>query len=424
MSKGTPGFMGEKLSQALRLRRIKPITLANEIGVTRSSISAYEKNLRSPSPEIMGQICQVLNLPLSFFVNNSIYLPKSNSPLFYRSYFSKLKMAREAAEEKHRIFSSMVFYLDRFVSFPPSNIPLFDVPSDPTEIDEKQIEEISQKTRKYWGLNLGPISNVIYLLENNGIFVGKFPFGCDKLDAFSQNIEGRYFQIIIGSDKGSAVRQRFDAAHELGHIVLHRKIPKEIVKSEVFHGLLEYQANQFAFEFLFPTPAFKNEVKRYSIGEFINLKRKWKVSVASQVQRASKPDIAGVVEMAPLQRTISRNGWRKNEPLDNELICEEPRLIKDAFKIVLETRTQSPQDVYNNFCLHFSDIEQIAGLPDGYLSSFEQEKSKVIDLKDEFKTRNTIDIDDPVDFDYEETKNVSNRKTNVYSFLDAFAQKT
>jgi Zn-dependent peptidase ImmA (M78 family)/transcriptional regulator with XRE-family HTH domain len=418
----TPGFMGDKLLQALKLRRMKPTTLAKEVGVTRAAISTYEKDLRSPSPEVMGRICQVLEMPLGFFVNNINYISEPKGAMFYRSYSSTLKMARESVEEKHKIYAAIVAYLGSFVSFPAANVPMFDVPSDPTVLNEEEIEKISQKTRKFWGLSLGPISNITYLLENNGIFVGNFHFNCDKLDAFSQNIEGNHFQVVIGSDKGSAVRQRFDIAHELGHIILHRRVPKEVVKSKDFHALIEYQANQFAFEFLFPTPAFSSEVKRCSINEFIHLKRKWKVSIASQVQRASKSDISGKVEMAPLQRTISRNGWRKKEPLDDELLYEKPHLVNDAFQIILGTKTQTPQDIYNNFYMHFSDIEEIAGLPKGYISSFES--SRVVELKDEFKNRVTSRLDNTSDSDREErTDAQSIGKNNVYSFLDAFARK-
>jgi Zn-dependent peptidase ImmA (M78 family)/transcriptional regulator with XRE-family HTH domain len=419
MTKGTPGFIGEKLSQALRLRRMKPITLANEIGVTRAAISSYEKGLRAPSYEVMGLICQVLNIPLDFFIKNSTYLPKSEANLFYRSHMAALKMAREAAAEKHKIHFAMVNYCDRFVSFPAPNVPLFNVSSDPTQLSDDEIENFAQKTRKHWGLSLGPISNVIWLLENNGIFVGKFPFNCSKMDAFSQNVEGRYFQVIIGSDKGSAVRQRFDAAHELGHIVLHRKVPKEIVKN--FHALLEYQANQFAFEFLFPTPAFKAEAKSCTINEFMHLKRKWKVSIASQVQRASKSDVSSAVEMAPLQRTISRNGWRKNEPFDDEFICEEPRLLKEAFQIILETKTQSPQDIYSNFFLHFSDIEEISGLPEGYLSSFKE--VSIVQLKNEVKDQKNIKENRSFEPSSYHSENISlDNKNNVYDFVERFAR--
>lgn len=409
--RGTPGFIGPKLSQARILRRMNVSTLAGVLGLGRATVSAYEKGKITPSPEVMGNICNCLNMPLDFFVSDSSPIPETNTPVFYRSHATSLKLARDSAELKSRILASVAAYLEQYIDFPNINLPKFDLPSDPTTLNEEKIRKIAEKTRTYWGLSLGPISDLVCLLENNGILVGRYPFNCKRLDAFSHYVDNQP-QIIIGADKGSAVRQRFDASHELGHLILHRNIPAKLVKDKDFHQLLEDQANCFAFDFLFPSKAFKAEVRRCSLNEFLRLKRKWKVSVAAQARRASEPDMEGKIAMKTLFQTMGRRGWKTSEPYDDEFICEVPRFMKEGLDLILESNTQSPKDISNYFKMQFSDIEEIAGLPQGYFSNFSQ--GSVLELKKDRgnsgRTQDTLSAptaDSP----------------KVASFLDAFAQR-
>ena len=45
--------------------------------------------------------------------------------------------------------------------------------------------------------------------------------------------------IILGDDKGSAVRSRFDVAHELGHLILHRNLSPKCIHNPVNNKLIE-----------------------------------------------------------------------------------------------------------------------------------------------------------------------------------------
>ena len=57
--------------------------------------------------------------------------------------------------------------------------------------------------------------------------------------------------VVLGADKGQSDRSPFDAAHELGHLVLHR--PEHAGTREV-----ETQAHRFAAAFLMPADAIRN----------------------------------------------------------------------------------------------------------------------------------------------------------------------
>jgi Zn-dependent peptidase ImmA (M78 family)/DNA-binding XRE family transcriptional regulator len=410
MLNGTPGFQGLRLKQSRVIRRKNITTLANELGLSKASVSAYEQCLRTPSPETMGKICKVLEFPLDFFLSDPKKIVENDKPAMWRSYLSATQMARSCAVEKCKIFVSIAAYLYQYVNLPALNIPKFDVPSDPTSISDEDIQNIVKKTRKYWGLSLGPISNIVCLLENNGLIVAKFPFECEKLDAFSVTIDG-YPIVVIGSDKGSAVRQRFDVAHELGHFLLHRNVPKDDLESKKFHNILEQQANYFAFDFLFPTEAFESEVKRISLNDFMYVKRKWKVSISSLILNSVKKNFSSPDETRNLFRSLARRGWDKIEPFDDEFACEEPRLIKEALQLVLDSGIQEPPDIYKQFCLNFYDIESIAGLPKGYLSSFQNRNTMT--LKEKYSKPSSQSAD----------STAKSKSSNVVSFLDAYVQR-
>jgi Zn-dependent peptidase ImmA (M78 family) len=91
-------------------------------------------------------------------------------------------------------------------------------PKDPAgryALDE--IEEIALSVRKHWGLGLGPLSNVLALLESKGIVLCHYELEGESVEAFSFWNGSRPF-IFMASEKEAGVRRRYDLAHELGHL--------------------------------------------------------------------------------------------------------------------------------------------------------------------------------------------------------------
>lgn len=76
--------------------------------------------------------------------------------------------------------------------------------------------------RRQWKLGDEPITNIVDIMEKNGIIVSSMLTNND-IDAYSNVQVFRKKQIpvvVLGSDKESAFRRQFSAAHELGHILL------------------------------------------------------------------------------------------------------------------------------------------------------------------------------------------------------------
>ena len=100
---------------------------------------------------------------------------------------------------------------------------------------------------------------MIRLVENQGGIVARDQLGAESLDGLSRTpaSNGRPL-ILIGTDKGSPVRWRFDVAHELGHVLLHSSLRFSALRSEDVK-LVERQAHRFAAAFLLPLDAFAED---------------------------------------------------------------------------------------------------------------------------------------------------------------------
>src|SRR6266508_4411495 len=133
--------------------------------------------------------------------------------------------------------------------------------------------------RASWALPPGPAPNVVELLESHGVAVIRLPLGSVDVDAFSLPLPDHPV-VVLGSDKNDRARSRFDAAHELGHLVMH---------GEQFWGLpqVEKHAHQFAAAFLMPCEDIYTELpERADWPQLFNLKQKWQVSLAALLMRA------------------------------------------------------------------------------------------------------------------------------------------
>jgi len=226
--------------------------------------------------------------------------------------------------------------LEGYLSLPEPDFPDFRFGDDPTTIGRGDVEEAAEKLRLHWGLGDGPIPNVVRVLERKGAIVGSIKLGIEKLDGLSLWSSERCRPVILlNTDKASCVRSRFDAAHELAHMILHRHVTEGERGSKVFK-LMEQQAHDFAAAFLLPRTSWFRETRRYTLGEFKALKLKWRVSIAAQVMRAAVLDEDAAARKTSLMKQLSAKRWRTHEPYDDMWPIESPRLFEQATRMMAE----------------------------------------------------------------------------------------
>ncbi len=287
--------------------------------------------------------------------------------VFYRSMSAATKAARERAERRYGWLRETVAWLRQSVEFQPVRLPLFDVPPDPAALDWGDIERLAVDTRRAFGLGDGPIGHVVLLLENHGCIVVRQELGAHTLDAFSHwgtDDQTPYF--VLGADKASAVRSRFDAAHELAHCVLHKGVKAAKLRETTTYRLMEDQAQYFAGAFLLPREPFANDLFVPSLNALIPLKSKWKVSIGAMIKRAANLGLVSPEQEQRLFQNRARRGWATWEPLDDELEPEQPRFLRRCFDMLLDNGVTDRDAVETELGLFVEDIESIVGLPTCY----------------------------------------------------------
>lgn len=366
MRNGSPGFRSERLKSAREARCLSGQALADLVGVTRSAISQYERGEQTPSPMVLARIAEVLNLSVSYFMAD---MPSVAATVFYRSFASALSKYRLRAERRLEWLMAITEELQKFIDFPDVAIPQFDLNSEIVDLNDEEIEEVAGKTRKHWGLADGPISDITRLAENQGVVVARHFFDTDRLDAFSywSNQCSNPF-VVLSNDKNCAARSRFDLAHELGHLILHRNIKGYSLSRNADFKLIERQANRFAGALLLPANSFLREVHSLTLDCFVSLKRRWKVSVALMIKRCEDLGVLDDERGQRLWINLGRRGWRKSEPLDDEIEVEQPNYIARCFEVLRDNDANGFKAFIETLPWSASEIEAIAGLPEGMLT--------------------------------------------------------
>lgn len=351
------GFNGNRLKEMRIVRRITLEQLAHELGMTKQAVSKYEHNQSIPSTVTINKMLSILDISFKYLCKEDISYSKENSALFFRTMSATTQNSIEYADIKSRwgyeIISEMERPRDKLL-----NLPLLE--------DNSSIQQKSLDLRKFWGVGLLPISNIIELLENNGVLVFAVADNDLKTDAYSRIINGIPI-IVINKSKGSAVRWRFSLAHELGHLVLHRSLSDIDFSSRSKE--LEDEANIFAEYFLMPPDGLKKSVISAKLDHFIPLKREWGVSIAAIIYHCNRIGIINSNKARSLQIQMSKQGWKKKEPLDNEIEFERPTLIERILSD--QVKDKNSFNLFNDAVrLPLDEIEILCSLREGFFSAF------------------------------------------------------
>jgi Zn-dependent peptidase ImmA (M78 family)/transcriptional regulator with XRE-family HTH domain len=393
MTIGVQSFSGQRLNEARLARGLYMKSLGDMIGVTGTAISRYESGEDKPQPDKLDQLAERLNFPVEFFLKKA--WPEVLEPVFWRSRAAETKHAREMTEQRMKWLCEAFSFLNEEVNFPVQDLPSLEVPKDFRLLRPEDIESAAHQVRRSWGLRDLPIPDMILALENIGIPVTTLEISSDKQDGFCFRCKllNRAF-VGINTYNVSACRARFDAAHELGHILLHSHVTPEQERDPASRKLIEQQAHRFAGALLFPRSAFLTEVGVVSLDYFSSLKKRWGMSIAAMVSRAFDlglidPDTRGI-----MFQNMSRRHWRRplGEPFDDLSVMplERPRMLRRAIDTVLNGGVFARATIRAALPLPQNELESLLGLSRGFLNDGEvvtmtrlprSEKFEAVDLE-------------------------------------------
>lgn len=303
--------LGILIETARQAQGMTQAELAQRLGVQQASIHRYEKGTRSPDTETLTRIGEVFGWSSRFVASAS----RPEGAIAVDAHLRRRATARptvwrqlEATLNMHRLHAE---FLAESVSVQSSRaIPSLD-PVDATP------QEAARVTRMQWRIPIGPVRDLVGWLESAGCPVIGQDMGTSRVDGLSQ--WSADLPLVMYNTSAPVDRVRWTLAHELGHLVLHRReVPVEV----------EDQANAFAAEFLMPEAVIRPQLRNFTLGSALDLKQEWGVSVQALVLRAHDLGVIDHAQRTRLYKQISYRQWRIREPGSDSLAPETPRLLR------------------------------------------------------------------------------------------------
>lgn len=287
-----------------------------------------------PPQGTLRALAKVMDFPVDFFSLGDP-LPVERADVSFRSLSRLSASQRDAALEAASIANEVAGWFEHRLRLPDVEMP------DMRDLDPAAA---ATRLRQLWGLGEVPAPNLVHLLESKGVRVFRLMDDCATLDALSTWMDDRPFVFL--TEHKSAERARWDAAHELGHLVLH-------LGSQQHGQSREDEADQFAREFLLPERGvMAGRVPFPSLTDVKKLKVEWRVSAMAYIRRLRQLDLITEWGYKSLVIEASQAGYRRTE---DEIQRERSKLLPMALDLLRE----------NGITL--SDIASDLGLTPGYL---------------------------------------------------------
>ena len=314
MINNTTDIFPRRLRQARLMRGLSLEKLSQSLSptVTRQAINKYEKGQMKPDSRMLIALAGALDVKIDYFFRP--FTVEVDKVEFRKMPGFTEKMA---AAVKERVREELERYLE-IEQLSDSSIN-FTLPRK----NVKTIEEakaFALEIRNLLGLGNDGISNVIEVLEDNGIKVIEIPED-NNFDGLSGYANGN-IPLIVVNGNFSSERKRYTALHELGHLLLNT--PADMPAKTV-----ENICNIFASEMLLPSNVLTTKMgsNRHdiSLSELTDIQRQFGISVDDimlslreqgvitdrryagfQKKKSTMPDFRALVEKSRME--LERSG--------------------------------------------------------------------------------------------------------------------
>lgn len=337
--------------------------LAHRLEVTDRTVSNWYNN-QQVDEKNLEKAAEILDFPINFFYGREVEKIQAESVSF-RALTKMTARKRDMAISQTILAELISDWIDQNFDLPLPNVPdLHELRSDFStatigsldETDENDVryyleysypEACADTVRKAWGLGEQPIPNLIALLESKGIRVFSLTDEAQDVDACCRWTSGRPF-IFLNTSR-TAERCRFDLAHELGHLVMH--------KHGIIEGIhVEQEANAFASAFLMPRRSLLADPLRIpSLKSILSKKVIWQVSAAALTYRYNKLGIITDWNATSIYKQLAQRG-RNNEP--NPLPHESSLLLDKVFQALAQENFDFSK-MTNDLCLNLVEVNNL-----------------------------------------------------------------
>lgn len=317
-----PGFNYNRLDLARRKSGLTKGALAEAAGISPRNLTSYKKAEQEPTAETVACLAAAVGFPVGFLYGDDVDELRSEGVSF-RSMSSLTAQQRDQALGSGALALLMSDWIEARFELPPSDVP---------EYQRVDPEVAAEAVREAWGLGEGPVPSIVHLLEAHGVRVFSLAEESRAVDAYSF-WRGPVPYIFLNTRK-TAEHSRMDAAHELGHLVLHR------------HGgpsgrEAEQEAYRFGSAFLMPAGSIRAKAPRTAtVDQLAQAKTRWKVSVANLAYRMHQLGMISDWQYRSIFIDLNRRG-RTKEPIapgHEQLRHETSQVLEKVFRALRAER--------------------------------------------------------------------------------------
>ncbi|KAA8820735.1 helix-turn-helix domain-containing protein [Bifidobacterium vespertilionis] len=293
----------ERIRCARETAGLSKIQLAELLGVTSRTITNYEED-GAPAFQV-NALARALNvMPLFFTVlpNSPAIEDLSEGQVWFRSLRRSTVRQRKSAVGHGRNALLFFRWIEGHFHLPTCDLPVGD------ETVWKP-EEAASALRGDWAYGENPLPDMMGLAEAHGVRLFSLPSVGKEVDAFSFVFADNAY-IAVDTAK-TPERQRFDIAHEIGHLMLHAGLLSE----DVAGRNIESEAHEFAAHLLMPTRRVLAVIPSHAtISQIISGKRYFKVSAMAMARRAHELGRLSDWEYRRVCSELTSRGYRTEEP--------------------------------------------------------------------------------------------------------------
>ena len=315
-------IFGSRVRQAREVRGLTQTELAAAIGVAQPYVAAVESGAKPASRVFVARLAAATSFPESFFAEPSVEIAPGS--LLFRARASMTSRQ----ERQVRRYGELLFEATQRLMTDLQPIPVRIGNLSPDAVTP---EKAARLVRSAFGYAPDePATALLRRAENHGVFVMSVPMATSAHEAFSTwaGEVPDLRPLIVLFDTTAPDRLRFNIAHEIGHLVLHKAYRDR-------PRVLEDEANLFASTLLLPEVAMRREFQPpLTLTQLVRLKVRWGVSMQALARRAWQLQIVTDRQYRQLCIQISARGWRTSEPAADRIPMERPRTLAKMAEVL------------------------------------------------------------------------------------------
>lgn len=301
-------MINERIHRARRLRGLSLEALAQRMGdITKQGINKFEKGDAVPNSARLLQLARALDVKPEYFFRPDTF---ELAPVEFR------KLSGMSERDQQSVIEQARDHLERYLAleqcFEAAEVAVQPIPAESMPVHNVEEAELAaENLREEWCLGSDAISNLTELLEEHGIKVVMLD-GIDKFDGACVATQDKKHVLVALNRQRPGDRQRFTAAHELGHWVM--ALPVDMPEREK-----EACCHRFAAALLYPQERVRTDFgstprHRVLMQELMLAKRGYGVSMQVAMRRLKELGLINDNLFRSLSAEIVERGWSVSEP--------------------------------------------------------------------------------------------------------------